>query len=354
LRLVEEVPIGTSLQLSREHNLRNAAANVIQTSLNAQPGDQILLVFDAYGREIADAFLDAARALDQHLTAVYVPVDTQEATNTLSKWSALVELIRSSTAIVTAVTDGHTSTAFRVALLDTAVKHKLRAIHMPGVSDEVFLASALGVDFETLNANAARVAGSLTAANEAKIYTRSILTGQSHCLSVRLEGRAGHSDGGIAAPGQIINIPTGEAYIATIENSAEGSLVVNGSFPECDLSTGREVVLAFANGRLNVDASAFPEDGAGAYCRNLLLSAVSDSASEMSVGELGIGLNQGIRAVEGRTILDEKVFGTCHIAIGSNAPFGGTNHAPYHLDLVFYPVSVLLDGTGLDIPWNSR
>jgi len=327
---------------------------VIQTSLDAQPGDQILLVFDAYGREIADGFLEAALWLGQPLTAVYVPAETQEATSSLSEWRALVELIRSSSAIITAVTDGHKSTGFRVALLDTAVRNHLRAIHMPGVSDEIFLASAFGIDFERLNQSATQVAGTLTAANEAKIHTRSSRTGENHCLTLRLEGRSGRADGGIAAPGQIINIPTGEAYIATLEDSAEGALVVNGSFPECDLSAGREVVLAFSGGRLDLASCQFPVDGAGAHCKNLLLSAASDQAEGMQVGELGIGLNPGILTVEGRTILDEKVFGTCHIAIGSNAPFGGLNHAPYHLDLVFYPVSLLLDGVGLDNPWKSR
>jgi aminopeptidase len=272
----------------------------------------------------------------------------------LSNWSALVELIRSSTAIVTAVSDGHASTGFRVALLDTAMKYGLRAVHMPGVTEDVFLASSLGIDFQELHLNATRVANTLTAAGEAFIHTISIRTGEAHCLNLGLDGRFGHADGGVTSPGEIINIPTGEAYIATIEDSAEGSLVVNGSFPECDLSSGREVVLAFTNGHLNLDACEFPEDGAGSYCQNLLLSLRSDTPEGMQVGELGIGLNPGIGSVEGRTILDEKVFGTCHIAIGSNAPFGGKNLAPYHLDLVFYPVAVFLDKTELKVDWKSR
>jgi len=339
---------------THEDHLRDAAANVIQTSLSAKQGDQILLVFDRFGHELADGFVDAARLLGTHITAVYVPVNAQEAINDLSEWSALVQLIRSSTAIVTAITDGHKSTGFRVALLGAAMTHRLRAVHMPGVTEEIFISSALGVDFERLHQSAVQVACALTAAGEATILTRSARNGADHCLTLGLKGRSGHADGGIVVPGEIINIPTGEAYVAAIEDSAQGTLVVNGSFPERDLLAGREVVLAFTDGRVNLDACQFPDDGAGEYCRNLLYTAHADDSRGMQVGELGIGLNPGIDSVEGRTILDEKVLGTCHIAIGSNAPFGGNNAAPYHLDLVFYPVSVLLDDIAIDIGWKSR
>ncbi len=334
--------------------LRSAAENVIRTSLRTRPNDHILLVFDAFGREIADGFLEAAIVLRQRLTAVYGPVRKQEATLSFARWRALTELIRASKALVVSLTDGHASTGFRSVLLDTAMRHGLKAVHMPGVTDDDFLTSVLGIDFKHLHRHATRVAAALTIAREAKIRTVSRRSGEMHCLTLRLVGRLAHADGGIVKPGEIINIPTGEAYIAAIEESAEGSIIINGSFPECKMPPNQEVMLAFKNGCLDLDACRFPNHGAGVFCKNLLLTLQDGRESDMQVGELGIGLNRGVASVEGRTILDEKVFGTSHIAIGSNKPFGGRNSAPYHIDMVFYPHSIMLDGAELSIQWKAK
>jgi len=47
---------------------------------------------------------------------------------------------------------------------------------------------------------------------------------------MNLSGRSGSADGGITRPGKVINIPTGEAFIAPLEKRTEGTLVINGSF----------------------------------------------------------------------------------------------------------------------------
>jgi aminopeptidase len=338
---------------SRDLQLRQVAVSIIQTSLGATHGDHILLVFDRSGQDIADAFIDAAQDLDQPVSAVYVPVSIQGAGQNVAVWKTLKDLVQKSSAIITAVSDGQETTGFRVALLRMAMDHKLRAVHMPGVGEDVFLASALGVDFTSLHEDTKRVAAALTAANEATIQTHSSLTGTTHTLKLVLSGRKAHADGGIASPGETINIPTGEAYIAPIEDSADGSIVIDGSFPDADMSGGREVLIVFEKGVLNIDQCRFPDDGAGFYCRSLLASAIRRNP-KVELGELGVGLNPAVSAVAGRTILDEKVFGTAHIAVGANVVFGGRNAEPYHIDLVFHPMEIILDGVGLDVRWRTR
>jgi len=49
------------------------------------------------------------------------------------------------------------------------------------------------------------------------------------------------------------------------------------------------------------------------------------------IAELGIGCNDRA-SICGITLEDEKVLGTCHIAVGSNALFGGTTVVDIHLD----------------------
>jgi leucyl aminopeptidase (aminopeptidase T) len=48
--------------------------------------------------------------------------------------------------------------------------------------------------------------------------------------------------------------------------------------------------------------------------------------------------------LSGVTLEDEKVLGTCHVAVGSNAFFGGTVGVGVHLDGVLCDPSLWIDG----------
>ena len=52
------------------------------------------------------------------------------------------------------------------------------------------------------------------------------------------------------------------------------------------------------------------------------------------VCELGLGMNPNVKSLCGYTVLDEKMAGTFHIAVGANVMFGGTNQATDHTDFV--------------------
>lgn len=52
------------------------------------------------------------------------------------------------------------------------------------------------------------------------------------------------------------------------------------------------------------------------------------------VCELGLGMNPNVTDLCGYTVLDEKMAGTFHIAVGANNMFGGENEASDHIDFV--------------------
>ena len=66
------------------------------------------------------------------------------------------------------------------------------------------------------------------------------------------------------------------------------------------------------------------------------------------VSELAVGINPGAVLI-GSMIMDEKVLGTGHIAIGSNAWFGGDIKTIYHGDQVFKNPTFYVDGEKMDI-----
>lgn len=122
------------------------------------------------------------------------------------------------------------------------------------------------------------------------------------------------------------NMPDGEFFTAPIENSVEGEV----SFQLPAMLSGREVsgvTLKFESGKV-VDASA--ERG-----EEFLHSVLDTDEGSRTLGELGIGTNYGIDRGTLDVLLDEKIGGTVHMAVGASYPeSGGTNESAVHYDLV--------------------
>ncbi|GAC1320475.1 MAG: aminopeptidase [Thermoleophilaceae bacterium] len=138
------------------------------------------------------------------------------------------------------------------------------------------------------------------------------------------------------------NMPDGEFFTGPVEDSVEGE--VSFSFPA--VYGGREVSgvrLRFEGGRV-VEASATQGE---AYLHEMLDS----DPGARRLGELGIGTNYGIADATREILLDEKIGGTAHMAIGASYPeTGGVNESAVHWDMVVDlrdGGSISVDGTEL-------
>jgi aminopeptidase len=122
------------------------------------------------------------------------------------------------------------------------------------------------------------------------------------------------------------NLPDGEVFTGPEEEVTEGTVAF--AFPA--LWGGRStsgIRLRFAGGRC-VDASA--ESG-----EEFLLAALDSDAGARTLGEFAFGLNEGVDRPTGSTLLDEKMGGTVHMALGNAYPAtGGRNVSDLHWDLV--------------------
>ena len=63
----------------------------------------------------------------------------------------------------------------------------------------------------------------------------------------------------------------------------------------------------------------------------------------MNLAEFGIGTNPKAKLI-GNVLEDEKVLGTCHIALGDNSTFGGRVNAGIHVDGIIKHPTIKLDG----------
>ncbi len=338
--------IPSSLQTTTE-----AWVNILNNCVRINRKDKILLITDISTTKLAEAFSYAISAYPNIITPILYPYTLQRRTSKISRFMPIYNLIKSSSVLITAITDAVECTSFRVSLLKIACKNNLKVVHMPGARKEFLTKSTLNVDFRKMNKDANKYANLLSRSQSVTITTRSRLTKEENKLELNLGKRVGHSDGGLARRGKIINIPTGEAFIAPIENSANGSIAINGSFPRCRLGKNDEFILNFKNGVIDLNKSIFPKSTAANECKRILENTKKNYKTELKIGEFGIGVNRGVKKPTGNDILDEKIYGTAHIAIGWNSAFGGRNNDGYHHDMIFFPYQIEMDGKALNIDW---
>ena len=163
-------------------------------------------------------------------------------------------------------------------------------------------------------------------------------------LTLRVEGRPWLSDALPLGPGELANYPSGEVFVAPHADGAEGVLVADLTVPYTGEGFVDEpVTLRFEAGRVTSIE--------GGHAAQALRELVADAGRGADViAELGIGLNPNI-APSGHVMLDEKVSGTAHVAIGRNTgSYGGDNEAEIHVDCVFSAPQVEADGRPIQLP----
>ena len=178
----------------------------------------------------------------------------------------------------------------------------------------------MSADVDGLRRKGGAIAEILTAGSEARITCAN-----GSDLRLGLEGRTAIPDAGdLTAPGAFGNLPCGEGFIAPVEGTAEGKLVVDGSIA----TLGR----VSAPVELTIEAGHLVEATGDEGIRLLELLGVGGEGGT-NVAELGIGTNEKAE-LTGNVIEDEKLLGTCHVAFGASAAIGGTVQVPVHLDCV--------------------
>jgi aminopeptidase len=122
------------------------------------------------------------------------------------------------------------------------------------------------------------------------------------------------------------NMPSGEVFTGPLETSAEGTIrfTVPTAPPGVSVSG---VELTFRGGAV-VKARADQGD-------DYLQAALATDEGARRLGEIGIGTNTGIDRATGHILLDEKIAGTVHLALGRSYPeTGGVNASALHWDLI--------------------
>ena len=193
--------------------------------------------------------------------------------------------------------------------------------------DRHMLTGAMDVDWEKM---AERSAGIAKRVNECEEIEITAPNGTS--IRFSRKGREAKVDTGILTEaGSFSNLPAGEVYLAPLEGTAEGRLVLEWA-PTRKLDT--RVTLHVKNGE------AVKIEGNESFVE-YLEEKLAEDPKNRNIAELGIGTND--KAARPDNILEsEKILGTIHIALGDNSSFGGNVSTPFHQDFVFFKPTVTL------------
>jgi leucyl aminopeptidase (aminopeptidase T) len=193
--------------------------------------------------------------------------------------------------------------------------------------DEQMLEGAMRVNYKKMLKRTNRIASIVNKSVRIEIQTPN---GTSIAFSKK-DREAKADTGIITQPGAFSNLPAGEVFLAPLEGTANGRLVLEWA-PTRKLKS--PVILHVEKGLVtNVD-------GKEKYA-SYLKTKLSEQKENANIAELGIGTND--RASRPDNILEsEKIFGTIHIALGDNSTFGGKVSTPFHQDFVFFKPTVIL------------
>ncbi|MCF7798595.1 aminopeptidase [Candidatus Woesearchaeota archaeon] len=198
----------------------------------------------------------------------------------------------------------------------------------------------LQADTRLLERKAEKVKKTLDNGSELQVFTPA---GTDIVLGIA-DHKAIVASGRYTQPGTGGNAIPAETYIAPDTKSVTGTFVIDGSMRTTKRThlVQRPVICKIHKGEI-VSWNATTESR---LLQESLAQAHRMAKSTMGIrkiGELGIGLNPEASII-GSTIVDEKAAGTAHLAIGSNAWFGGDVRAPIHLDQVFKEPLFKVDG----------
>ena len=150
-------------------------------------------------------------------------------------------------------------------------------------------------------------------------------------------------------PGMGGNMPAGEVYIPPKGlDGVDGILVIDGS-----LKTENGAILIDEPVKLTIEKGRVVNmEGKYAHLLQQTFQKFEDRAKYperiRQVCELGIGINPGAVLI-GSIVMDEKVMGTGHVAMGSNYWFGGEIKTIYHGDHVFKSPTYYVDGEKMNL-----
>jgi leucyl aminopeptidase (aminopeptidase T) len=311
------------------------ARTAVNTCLNVQKGEKVLVITDTIKEDIGEAVFWAAKEI--HSEAMLLKM-LPRSRHGEEPPAPVAQMMKMSDVVIapTAFSISHTQ-ARKEANIAGA-----RIATMPMITEEMMSKGGMTADFKLVKKQADRLIKEIGDAKEVHVTTP-----DGTDIRFSVEGRKWVADTGLLhEKGAFGNLPGGELFLPPVEGTAEGVIVVTGSLAGIGILK-KPVKIIVKNG-LGKDISGGPQ--ANAFAKMLLEASgnLEQPDNAYNLAEFGIGLNPKAKLI-GNPLEDEKVIGTIHLALGDNSTFGGNTKAGVHVDGIILRPKVEVDGIQLKI-----
>lgn len=319
-------------RISQQENLRalteeekKLGERVYKECFALQPTESVLVLADKNKMDVAAVLFEAAKQFSSAVDCIAFKGMTENAQEPSEEM--IQEMMRHNISLlVTSYSLSHTRGRHRAS--DTGV----RIASLPGITIEM-MERTLSADYDQIAVRSDKIAELLS--NKKEIILTS-LAGTT--LSFSAQGRLAIADTGkLDQLGSFGNLPAGEAFLAPVEGTTQGTLVIDGSL--AGITPDMPITIEIVNGKA-IKISG----GKAAEKFEAAMREVGEKA--FVVAELGVGTNEKAR-VQSDILEAEKALGTCHVAFGDNASFGGTNDVQFHSDGLVLKPTLVCDGQSI-------
>jgi leucyl aminopeptidase (aminopeptidase T) len=303
------------------NKLVSISEKLLLNSLDAKHGEKFLIITDDSKEKLARQLYIAGKGLN--LSSMFLKISFQnkageEPPKSVAEAMKYADIVICITEYSLTHTKAVTEAAFMGARIAT----------MPGITEDMFMEGAINADYKEVEKLTKKISKILTQGSEISIEKN------GYNLKMSIEGRKGiESTGRLIEKGQKGNLPSGETYIAPIEGTACGKILIDGSI--VGLGKLKSPILLTVEEGLLIDAQGENADK--------WLKILGSSKAARNIAEFGVGTNSKAR-LTGNILEDEKILGTIHIAFGTNEDFGGKVNAGIHLDAIILQPTFYIDG----------
>lgn len=297
----------------------DGAKVAVSACMGVRKGEKVMVLVDPTKESVGSSLFEAALEVGADAVLVKIPPqthDNQELPVPVARMMREMDVIFAPT---------ERSISHTVARR-TASRDGVRIATMPGITEEMLREGGMTADFKEIQKEAKRLSKRFKGSRRIRIVSE-----HGTNLSLDVRGRLWFSeDTGIChRRGEFTNLPAGEIFVSPVEGTAEGLLVVDGSFKglvqepvEMEITGGYAVKIR----------------GATDVVRELN----KGGKEGRNVAKLGIGLNPKAHII-GKELEDSKMLGAISIGFGDNFRFGGKVKCPIYIESVSTGVSLALD-----------
>ncbi|HEW63530.1 MAG: aminopeptidase [bacterium] len=301
-----------------------AAETAVKKCLGVKPGEKFLVITDTETKEIGESLFQVGIDVGAEAILTIMRPRTrhgEEPSQPIAEMWKTVDVFIAPTKYSLSHTQAR----------EKATEKGARGATMPGITPEMFI-ETLSVDYNIIREHNRRMKMALSGKKNVRVITE-----LGTDITLNIEGREIYTDDGILhEKGTFGNLPAGEVFVAPVEGTADGTIVVDGSFAAIGLLS-EPIKITVKNG-----FATEIEGGSEAKKLKEMLASV-DKKEAYNIAELGIGTNFNAKLV-GNILEDEKVYKTVHLALGDNSTIGGKTKAGIHLDGLIKKPTLIVDG----------